>query len=279
VPELPEVETTRLGVLPHVVNRSLTHFEVRNSALRWPVELPASLVGQRLLQVERRGKYLLFQFKQGNLIVHLGMSGSLRVLTGKQGLAKPAKPHDHVDLVFGTRLLRYNDPRRFGSFHWHVGDLREHRLLQHLGPEPLGADFSGAHLKRLSKKRTQAVKNFIMDGRVVVGVGNIYANEALFLAGIRPTVAAGRVTLAGYERLAATIVQVLSAAIEMGGTTLRDFVGSNGEPGYFKQQLYVYGRDGLPCRVCDTLLKPKTIGQRASVYCPKCQRGQGFNGN
>lgn len=275
MPELPEVETTRLGVLPHVVQRQLTAIRVRNPNLRWPVVLPASLVGQRLEEVERRAKYLLFRFSSGTLIVHLGMSGSLRVLTS----ASAPQKHDHIDLEFGATLLRYNDPRRFGSMHWQAGAVHEHWLLKHLGPEPFAAEFTGKYLKQLARKRKQAVKNFIMDGRVVVGVGNIYANEALFLAGVRPGVPAARVTLAAYESLAAAIVQVLRAAIDMGGTTLRDFVGSNGEPGYFKQQLYVYGRAGQPCRRCDALLKPQIIGQRASVYCPKCQRSQSFSAN
>lgn len=272
MPELPEVETTRLGVLPHVVNRTLTATQIRNPNLRWPVEVPDSLIGQTILEVERRAKYLLFRFPSGSLIVHLGMSGSLRVATPSD----VPKKHDHVDLVFGDVVLRYNDPRRFGSMHWQPGVATEHWLLKHLGPEPFDPDFSGAYLKRLAKKRKQAVKNFIMDGRIVVGVGNIYANEALFMAGIRPTVPAAKVTLLAYERLAEDIVQVLNAAIEMGGTTLRDFVGSNGEPGYFKQKLFVYGRAGLPCRRCDTELKGKVIGQRASVYCTNCQRAQGF---
>ncbi len=289
MPELPEVETTRLGVTPHVIDRPLASFAVRNPNLRWPVELPATLIGETVAQVRRRAKYLLFDFPSGTLILHLGMSGSLRIVKATD----TPKKHDHIDLVFGPKLaqqragrspgaatlMRYNDPRRFGSLHFQAGAADQHWLLKHLGPEPFAPEFTGAYLKNIARKRKQAVKNFIMDGRVVVGVGNIYANEALFLAGIRPTVPAAKVTLKAYDVLASAIVEVLQAAIHMGGTTLRDFVGSNGEPGYFKQQLYVYGRAGLPCRRCHSVLKPKVIGQRASVYCPKCQRGQGFTAN
>jgi formamidopyrimidine-DNA glycosylase len=226
-----------------------------------------------LERVERRGKYLLFQFDAGALIVHLGMSGSLRVLPRDA----PVQKHDHVDLLLDSgSVLRMNDPRRFGSIHWQPAPAEEHWLLSSLGIEPLSDAFTGDYLKRAAKGRRVPVKHLLMDGRVVVGVGNIYANEALFLAGVRPTLQAGRVTLVSYRRLAGCIRQVLGRAIEMGGTTLRDFVNQDGQPGYFKQSLYVYGREGLPCKICGSTLSGRRLGQRATVFCPKCQRGQSF---
>ncbi|MEM8766821.1 MAG: bifunctional DNA-formamidopyrimidine glycosylase/DNA-(apurinic or apyrimidinic site) lyase [Pseudomonadota bacterium] len=274
MPELPEVETTRQGVAPLVSGRRLQRLELREPRLRWPVVLPETLVGERLETVDRRAKYLLFRFETGTLIVHLGMSGSLRVLPDGTDYLK----HDHLALVFSSgQSLRLHDPRRFGSVHWHSDDEPDpHWLLAKLGPEPLDPAFNGAYLKARARGRRLAVKNFIMDSRIVVGVGNIYANEALFLAGIRPTVAAGRVTLAAYEALAGRIRHVLAAAIQMGGTTLRDFVNQDGNPGYFKQVLNVYDRAGEPCRVCGTTLKDLRLGGRATVFCPKCQRAQGF---
>ncbi len=276
MPELPEVETTRLGVIPHVVGRRIDGWQIRNAALRWPVELPPGVRGRRIEGVERRGKYLLFDLAGQHLIVHLGMSGSLRLVPA----GTPPKTHDHIDIELDTQqLLRFNDPRRFGSWHWQSGAVLEHWLLRDLGIEPFDRDFGGAYLKARGRARRQAVKNFIMDSKVVVGVGNIYATEALFLSGVRPTVRANRVSAAAYDRIARNIVKVLGEAIEMGGTTLRDFVGTNGEPGYFKQKLYAYGRAGEPCRQCGALLKNVIVGQRASVYCPKCQRAQGFAEN
>jgi formamidopyrimidine-DNA glycosylase len=214
------------------------------------------------------------QLDTGALILHLGMSGSLRVLPA----SAPVLKHDHVDLDLDDgRILRFNDPRRFGSLHWQPEPVLAHWLLTALGPEPLDPAFSGAYLKAAARHRRVAVKNFIMDARVVVGVGNIYANEALFMAGIRPTARAGRVTLARYDRLAEAIRTVLEGAITMGGTTLRDFVNHDGQPGYFRQSLYVYGREGQPCKVCGTSLKGLRIGQRASVFCPKCQPSQSMS--
>ena len=233
------------------------------------MELPGDLVGARLDRVERRAKYLLFRFGDRSLIVHLGMSGRLRVVSRSTPLIK----HDHVDIAFeGDRVLRLNDPRRFGSVHHVEGAVEDHWLLEHLGPEPLGEDFSGEYLHRRSRRVRQAVKTFIMDARVVVGVGNIYANEALFRAGIRPRVAAGRISRARHGRLVEAIRATLGEAIEAGGTTLRDYVGSNGEPGYFAQSLNVYGREGELCRACGTVLTGIRLGQRATVYCPKCQQ-------
>jgi formamidopyrimidine-DNA glycosylase len=251
----------------------LCGWELRNPALRWPVVLPETLRGRTLRGVGRRAKYLLFELDGGALIIHLGMSGSLRVLPADV----PPGKHDHLDLWLDSgQVLRFHDPRRFGSVHWQPDPVAEHWLLRHLGVEPLDDAFDGPYLKLRARGRRQAVKNFIMDGRVVVGVGNIYANEALFRAGIRPTVRAGRVPGHAYQRLAEAIRSVLNMAIEVGGTTLRDYVGSSGDPGYFKQQLYVYGRAGMPCRRCGTPLKGLRLGQRASVYCPNCQAAQGF---
>ena len=273
MPELPEVETTKRGIEPFIVGETIAAVVVRNKNLRWPAQVPQALVGQQISHVGRRAKYLLITTPIGTLIVHLGMSGSLRLVDAKAAV----KTHDHIDLQFDSgRCLRYNDPRRFGSFHFYKADPAEHWLLADLGPEPLGNDFSGEHLFQQARRRRIAVKNHIMDSKVVVGVGNIYAAEALFSAGIRPTVQAGRVTRVGYERLASHISQILARAIQVGGTTLRDFVGSDGQPGYFRQSLNVYGRAGEPCRVCSSLLKGMVLGQRATVYCPKCQKASGW---
>lgn len=270
MPELPEVETTRRGIEPHCRGRRIGKVLVRDARLRWPVapDLPQRLAGERVIAVERRAKYLLLRCASGSLMVHLGMSGSLRLVDP----AVPAGRHDHIDIVFnGGNCLRFNDPRRFGSFHWLVPG-EPVPLLDHLGPEPLSEDFDGAYLYRRSRGRKGPVKNFIMDGKVVVGVGNIYANEALFLSGVRPDRAAGRVSLARYSALSENIKRVLTSAIEQGGTTLRDFVGGDGKPGYFAQQLLVYGRRGEPCRRCETPLRELRLGQRSSVYCVTCQR-------
>ncbi|GAB5453104.1 MAG: bifunctional DNA-formamidopyrimidine glycosylase/DNA-(apurinic or apyrimidinic site) lyase [Halioglobus sp.] len=270
MPELPEVETTRRGIEPHCVDRLIEAVVVRQPALRWPVpaDLAVQLHGQRVEAVERRAKYLLLQLGGGTLMIHLGMSGSLRVV--QPGLAPMT--HDHIDIdLEGGICLRFNDPRRFGSFHYLLPGAPA-PLLDHLGPEPLSEAFDGAYLYRRSRGRRGAVKNFIMDGKVVVGVGNIYASEALFLSGIRPGRAAGRISAARYEALANNIKRVLTSAIEQGGTTLRDFVGGDGKPGYFAQKLLVYGRAGEPCRRCGATLREVRLGQRSSVYCIECQR-------
>ncbi|MDA1073188.1 MAG: bifunctional DNA-formamidopyrimidine glycosylase/DNA-(apurinic or apyrimidinic site) lyase [Proteobacteria bacterium] len=273
MPELPEVETTRRGLKPHVVGQRLSGWVVRNPNLRWPVAIPVVLRDQGVRALERRGKYLLFRFDAGTLIVHLGMSGSLQVVRPDQAVLK----HDHVDLVLSNQhIVRFNDPRRFGCVLFHPAQPEPHWLLQSLGIEPFDAGFDGAYLKKAARGRRVAVKNMIMDGRIVVGVGNIYAAESLFLAGIRPTVAAHRVTGFAFDALAGSIKQVLSRAIESGGTTLKDFVGAEGRPGYFAQHLNVYGRGGEPCWTCGTVLKSIILGQRATVFCPKCQRSQGF---
>lgn len=270
MPELPEVETTRRGVEPHCVGRRVRELRVRESRLRWPVpaDLARRLEGETISAVARRAKYLLFRLPTGTLMVHLGMSGSLRLASADE----PPGFHDHIDLVLqGGQCLRYNDPRRFGSWLW-LPPAERHPLLDALGPEPLGEAFDGEWLYRRSRGRKLPVKQFIMDGKVVVGVGNIYANEALFLAGIRPDRAAGRIGRARYTALADIIKQVLTSAITQGGTTLRDFVGGDGKPGYFAQQLFVYGRGHKPCKRCGKKLQEVRLGQRNTVYCVACQR-------
>ena len=274
MPELPEVETTRRGLAPHVEGRRVEAVVLRRPDLRWPIppEVEALLPGQCIEAVRRRAKYLLFDTAAGSALLHLGMSGSLRVLPP----ATPVARHDHVDLVLrgargGPRVLRFNDPRRFGSVSWQApGEV--HPLLRGLGPEPLSDAFDGALLHARSRGRSAPVKAFLMDQRVVVGVGNIYAAEALFAAGISPWRAAGRVSLARYEALADAVKAILAAAIERGGTTLRDFIAPDGAPGYFEQELAVYGRGGEPCRSCGQPLRQDWIGQRASAWCARCQR-------
>lgn len=271
MPELPEVVVTLRGVSPHILGKQVASVSVREPRLRWPVTegLSSLLVGQTLLEGRQRGKYMLFRFASGHLMIHLGMSGNLRIVT----VGTPVGKHDHVDINFvdGT-VLRYSDPRRFGTIQWLEGLPEEHPLLHHLGPEPFDDAFCGDYLYRLSQGRKVAIKQFIMDSKIVVGVGNIYANESLFHAGIRPTLGAGKVSRVRYVELAEQVKRVLASAIEQGGTTLRDFVGGDGKPGYFKQQLYVYGRAGESCLKCGTLLKEIRQGQRSTVYCPDCQR-------
>ncbi|MFT5083503.1 MAG: formamidopyrimidine-DNA glycosylase [Lentisphaeria bacterium] len=270
MPELPEVETTRRGISPHIVRQAVTMVVVRNHRLRWPIDkdLPKLLQGKTLLDIRRRGKYLLLQFEHGTVLWHLGMSGSLRIVDS----AEATNTHDHVDVVFRNhKVLRYHDPRRFGSVIWTAEKLEHHPLLSHLGPEPLSEDFNGEYLFLRARKRTQAIKTWIMDSSIVVGVGNIYANESLFNAGIHPIKAAGKVTRSHYTMLAEEIKKVLTKAIERGGTTLRDFVGGDGKPGYFAQELNVYGRAGRPCVKCQKKLLEKRLGQRTTVYCTQCQ--------
>ncbi len=270
MPELPEVETTRLGLLPRLQGRALRRIVVRNPRLRWPVpdDLEARLTGLTLNSLGRRGKYLLFDFGSVTQIVHLGMSGSLR-------FAEPGEPaalHDHVDWLFdGGATLRLRDPRRFGAVLW-TDDVARHPLLARLGPEPLTPAFDAAYLHAQCQRRSAAIKQVIMDGQVVVGVGNIYASESLFHAGIRPATAARRLSRPACARLAEAIRQVLTAAIAAGGSSLRDYVASDGELGYFQLQTRVYDRAGLPCKTCATPIRRIVQGQRASFYCPTCQR-------
>lgn len=271
MPELPEVETTRRGIAPHITGERVQQVVVRNPNLRWPVSrrLVRELPGQRVNRVSRRAKYLLLETDAGTVILHLGMSGSLRIL---DAATRPGK-HDHVDIVFSNgRALRLTDPRRFGSLHWTRRPARQHRLLLELGPEPLGDDFSGDYLYRRSRGRKVAIKQFIMNSRVVVGIGNIYACEALYMAGIHPKRAAGRISRKKYALLAEVIREVLTDSITQGGTTLRDFVNGNGEPGYFKLQLNVYGHGGEPCISCREPIREIRQGQRSTFYCPVCQR-------
>lgn len=283
MPELPEVETTRRGVAPHVVDRRVQQVVVREPRLRWPVSprLARDLKGQRIVSVRRRAKYLLFESGAGTLIVHLGMSGSLRMV---QADSAP-RVHDHIDVVFEPAdrsneldALRFHDPRRFGAAIWTRTEPLKHKLLKDLGPEPVDCSygdpesFDGEHLYANSRGRRGAVKNFIMDAHIVVGVGNIYASEALFLAGIHPRRPAGKVSLQRYVWLAQAIKRVLGDAIESGGTTLRDYVREDGTPGYFALHLRTYGREGAPCERCGTAIRREVIGQRSSFFCWRCQR-------
>ena len=270
MPELPEVETTRRGIEPHGMGHKVTNVIVRERRLRWviPPGFEQQLAGGTVAGTRRRAKYLLMDFDSGCLLVHLGMSGSLRMVAPQE---QPRK-HDHVDIEFDNGLiLRYHDPRRFGSMQWLSSD--SHALLDHLGPEPLSDAFDGEYLYQKARRRSSAVKLFIMDAKIVVGVGNIYANEALFMAGIRPDRPANRVSIARFEALATAIKDVLATAIDDGGTTLRDFVGGDGKAGYFAQSLQVYGRGGEFCYRCKAKrLKEIRRSIRASVFCGGCQR-------
>jgi formamidopyrimidine-DNA glycosylase len=270
MPELPEVETTLRGIKPYLLKQRIARVIVRESSLRWPVtEAVRRAEGQQLVALDRRGKYLLLKLEHGGLIIHLGMSGSLRIL---EEFKAPEK-HDHIDVELENGVcLRFNDPRRFGAFLWVDGAMEDHELLRHLGPEPLSAEFTAEYLSELSRGRRVAVKNFIMNGHIVVGVGNIYASEALFMAGIHPQRAAGRISRQRYQGLVTAIRDVLQRAIQQGGTTLRDFVNSDGDPGYFAQELLVYDRAGHDCFQCGAAIRKKVIGQRSSYYCSACQR-------
>jgi len=269
MPELPEVETSRRGIEPHIVDTRISRVIIRNRSLRWPISksVDRNLTDSTIASVTRRAKYLLINTEQGAAILHLGMSGSVFVVDRDT----PAGVHDHVDIELETgKTLRFRDPRRFGSLHWSKDPL-QHKLLRTLGPEPLNEQFDGNHLWTRSRGRRVSIKQFIMNAQIVVGVGNIYASEALYLAGINPRHASGRVALHRYERLAAAIKEVLSSAIKAGGTTLRDFYGGDGEAGYFQQQLQAYGRESEPCRQCDAPITAIVQGQRSTYYCKQCQ--------
>jgi formamidopyrimidine-DNA glycosylase len=271
MPELPEVETTLRGIKPHVLHQTINKIVVRQHQLRWPIpsEISEIVSNQPITQLARRAKYLLLTTPIGTLILHLGMSGSLRIV----GKSTEAKKHDHVDIELANeKILRLTDPRRFGALLWAAEALSEHALLKHLGPEPLEESFSGNHLWQQARGKKVAVKTFLMNNKIVVGVGNIYATEALFMAGIHPKLAAGKISLARFEKLATAIKKILTAAIKQGGTTLKDFVDSEGKPGYFKFQLKVYGRAGLNCMTCKTKLTGIRQGQRSTVYCSRCQK-------
>ncbi|MGA8260755.1 MAG: bifunctional DNA-formamidopyrimidine glycosylase/DNA-(apurinic or apyrimidinic site) lyase [Arenicellales bacterium] len=271
MPELPEVETVRRGIEPHVADRRIVAVRIREPRLRRPVpaRLAGQLRGQRVEHVGRRGKYLVLELERGHLLIHLGMSGSLRVLP------QPSAPrkHDHLDIEFDNGVcLRFHDPRRFGSVTWTTRPPERHALLRSLGPEPLSADFDGAYLYGRSRGRRVAAKSFLMDGTVVAGVGNIYANEALYRAGIHPARPAGRIGARRYESLARSVRETLTEAIDRGGSTLRDFVNEDGRPGYFVPLLRVYDREGQACVACGGVIRRRVIGQRAAYYCPTCQR-------
>jgi formamidopyrimidine-DNA glycosylase len=280
MPELPEVEVTRRGIAPHVEGRTVTGVVMRRSGLRWPFppDLPALLTGRTIESTGRRGKYLLLRFAHGTLIVHLGMSGHLRILAP----GVPVQKHDHFDLELGSQLMRFTDPRRFGAVLWHAhedGAIDEHMLLRGLGVEPLGTPAStltsaalAQMLHRQTRSRSAAIKQVLLAGDIVVGVGNIYACESLFMSAINPNTAARRISLARYERLAAAIQQVLAAAIEQGGSSLRDFIGADGASGYFQQNYFVYDREGEPCRHCGAAVRRIVQGQRSTFYCVRCQK-------
>ncbi|MFZ6800776.1 bifunctional DNA-formamidopyrimidine glycosylase/DNA-(apurinic or apyrimidinic site) lyase [Undibacterium sp. Di24W] len=273
MPELPEVEVTRLGLAPHVEGFVVTDLVLRREGLRWPFpsQLKDKIVGQRLQKTGRRGKYLLLHFASGTVLIHLGMSGNLRVMPK----GTPAQKHDHVDIVFGKQLIRLTDPRRFGAVLWHDaadGAIDEHLLLRNLGAEPLQDGFDAQLLFKKTRQRTAAIKQVLLAGDIVVGVGNIYASESLFQAGINPKTAAYRISLKRYQALALAIRQILAAAIVQGGSTLKDFVGADGKTGYFQQNYFVYDRAGEPCRVCQGIIRHIKQGQRSSFYCVNCQK-------
>ena len=269
MPELPEVEVTRRGLAPQLAGRVISGVEVREPRLRWPIGADVRrLAGRTVKAVRRRGKYLLVDCGDGHLILHLGMSGSLRVLPP----GTPAGKHDHFDLLFGDRILRLRDPRRFGAVLWAPGDAKKHRLLAHLGVEPLSRALDAARLHALTRAHRTAIKLFLMDARRVVGVGNIYASESLFRAGINPRMKANRISLEKSRRLSAAIKLTLSKAIRAGGSTLRDFVGADGNPGYFQQRYGVYDRAGQPCRRCGATIRRIVQGQRSTFFCPQCQK-------
>lgn len=270
MPELPEVETTCRGVRPHLLERKILAVTVRERRLRWPVDTGIdALTGQKIQGVFRRAKYLLIKVDLGTVIVHLGMSGSLRIVDPSH----PLRKHDHLILLLDNGLeLRFHDPRRFGAWLWTAGNPNQHPLLNKLGPEPLSAEFDGDYLCQCCRGRKKSIKELLMDASLVVGVGNIYASESLFYAGILPGRAAGRVSRERLQKLAESVKMVLQRSILQGGTTLRDFLREDGSPGYFRQQLAVYERKGQPCRICQTVIKHRVLGQRSTYYCPKCQR-------
>lgn len=270
MPELPEVEVSRLGISPHLKDRIISAIDIRQPQLRWPVPSDIKLTeGQQVLDVRRRAKYLFIDTQVGSIVLHLGMSGKLSVLPD----SAPLQKHDHLVIGLSSgKSLRLNDPRRFGACLWQANGAAPLPLLSELGPEPLTAAFDGVRLYQMSRGKQQAIKNFIMDNKVVVGVGNIYANESLFMAGIDPRRQAGKVSGKRYVALADCIKQVLQKAIKRGGTTLKDFTQADGKPGYFAQELHVYGRKDEQCSHCQAKIKSVVIGQRNSFYCPRCQR-------
>lgn len=271
MPELPEVETTKRGIEPHLIGKKISDVVIREKRFRWPIQscLKKNIQNQIILSVSRRSKYILFHLSNGSFMIHLGMSGSLRITDNKQ----PIKKHDHVDIKTNeNKILRFNDPRRFGCLLWLGRQPQKHFLLCTLGPEPLTDEFKADYLFKKSRGRNLPIKNFIMNNSVVVGVGNIYANESLFISGIRPSRKTHKLTKKECQKLVDAIVKVLKSSIDMGGTTLKDFVNSDGNPGYFQQTLFVYGRDNEQCKVCKSKIQLERIGQRSSYFCKKCQK-------
>lgn len=270
MPELPEVEVCRQGITPHIIDQTVTKVIVRNAKLRWPIpDSVQTMVNSKVESVDRRSKYLLIKFSHGTLVLHLGMSGTIRVIDANTEVAK----HDHFDLVLGNnKALRLNDPRRFGAVLWFDQHIDEQGLLAKLGPEPLSDELTHGYLFEKSRNRKVPIKTFLMNSHIVVGVGNIYANESLFKAGILPTALAGSISKKRFNALTNIIKEVLAAAIEQGGTTLKDFTQADGRPGYFAQQLLVYGRAGKKCMVCETILEEVRQSNRSSVFCPTCQK-------
>jgi formamidopyrimidine-DNA glycosylase len=271
MPELPEVETSRRGIEPHLLNRTIKNVTIRQHKLRWPIpkNLPALAEGQKVRAVNRRAKYIVLKLDNGSIIIHLGMSGSLRICTNKT----PAEKHDHIDIcVTGNKILRLRDPRKFGCVLWTADNINEHKLIVNLGPEPLDDIFTAEYLHKKASKRTCSIKSFIMNSHMVVGVGNIYASESLFKAGINPKRKAGSVSLVRFKKLVDAIKVTLRDSIEQGGTTLKDFTGGDGQPGYFAQKLLVYGRAGERCTVCSKPIKKITQQARSTFYCSQCQR-------
>ncbi len=270
MPELPEVEVTRQGISPHLIDQQVTKLTVRNTSLRWPVpDIAQQIVGQTIRNVRRRAKYLLIDTDAGTTIVHLGMSGSLRILPK----STPIEKHDHIDLEMANgKVLRFNDPRRFGAWLWCELPEQAHPLLSKLGPEPLSNAFHADYLAQALNNKKKAIKLCLMDNHIVVGVGNIYANEALFAAGIHPQTNAGKIDIERLTLLVAEVKQILASAIKQGGTTLKDFTNADGKPGYFAQKLHVYGRGGQTCTQCGHLLSEIKLGQRATVFCSLCQK-------
>lgn len=270
MPELPEVETTLLGIKPHILLQTIMDMTLRRHQLRWPIpqDMPERLRGQTILSIARRGKYLLLTTSNGTILIHLGMSGRLSIVP----LTTEPGKHDHIDILFAQHLLRYTDPRRFGAFLWiETSTMLQHPLLSKLGIEPLDPSFDGQYLWQRAQNRSLPIKSFIMDQHIVVGVGNIYVTEALFMTGIHPSIPAKVISLDQMEHLAQVIKKILQIAIQAGGTSLKDFLQIDGKPGYFKLQLQIYGRDGHPCPQCQTRLEKINIGQRTSTYCPVCQ--------